>query len=63
MKLASLKHGRDGRLVVVSRDLTRCADASTAAATMQDGLDTLQTNYVDCWSGLTKNFNATKREP
>ena len=28
MKLASLKHGRDGRLVVVSRDLSRCADAS-----------------------------------
>ena len=24
MKLASLKHGRDGTLVVVSRDLTRC---------------------------------------
>ncbi len=28
MKLASLKHGRDGQLVVVSRDLTRYADAS-----------------------------------
>ena len=28
MKLASLKEGRDGRLVVVSRDLTRYADAS-----------------------------------
>jgi fumarylacetoacetate (FAA) hydrolase len=39
MKLASLKHGRDGKLVVVSRDLTRCADASPAAATMQDALD------------------------
>ncbi|MGE3991566.1 hypothetical protein, partial [Pseudorhodoplanes sp.] len=24
MKLASLKSGRDGRLVVVSRDLSRC---------------------------------------
>ena len=39
MKLASLKHGRDGRLVVVSRDLTRCADASHIAPTLQDALD------------------------
>ncbi|WP_294212352.1 hypothetical protein, partial [uncultured Sphingomonas sp.] len=27
MKLASLKHKRDGRLVVVSNDLAWCADA------------------------------------
>jgi fumarylacetoacetate (FAA) hydrolase len=39
MKLASLKHGRDGRLVVVSRDLTRCADAAAVAATLQAALD------------------------
>ena len=39
MKLASLKHGRDGRLVVVSRDLSRCADASNVAPTMQAALD------------------------
>ncbi|HOZ26238.1 MAG TPA: fumarylacetoacetate hydrolase family protein [Hyphomonadaceae bacterium] len=39
MKLASLKHGRDGRLVVVSRDLTRCADASHVAPTLQSALD------------------------
>ena len=40
MKLATLKNGtRDGRLVVVSRDLTRCTDASSAARTMQDALD------------------------
>ena len=32
MKLASLKHGRDGRLVVVSRDLTRAADAVRGGA-------------------------------
>jgi fumarylacetoacetate (FAA) hydrolase len=43
MKLASLKHGRDGRLVVVSRDLTRCAEASSVAATMQDALDNWDT--------------------
>ncbi|MDH4055817.1 MAG: fumarylacetoacetate hydrolase family protein [Gammaproteobacteria bacterium] len=39
MKLASLKAGRDGRLVVVSRDLTRCVSAASVAATMQDALD------------------------
>ena len=39
MKLASLKHGRDGRLVVVSRDLTRCADAGAVAPTLQAALD------------------------
>jgi fumarylacetoacetate (FAA) hydrolase len=39
MKLASLKHGRDGRLVVVSRDLTRAADASAVAPTLREALD------------------------
>ncbi len=39
MKLASLKDRRDGRLVVVSRDLTRCADAHAVAPTMQAALD------------------------
>ena len=39
MKLASLKQGRDGRLVVVSRDLARAADAGDIAATMQQALD------------------------
>ena len=39
MKLASLKGGRDGRLVVVSRDLSRCADASAVAPTLQAALD------------------------
>ncbi|MBI1339601.1 2-keto-4-pentenoate hydratase [bacterium] len=39
MKLASLKHGRDGRLVVVARDLTRCADATHIAPTLQAALD------------------------
>jgi fumarylacetoacetate (FAA) hydrolase len=39
MKLASLKDGRDGRLVVVSRDLSRCADASAIAPTLQAALD------------------------
>ncbi len=39
MKLASLKGGRDGRLVVVSRDLTRCASAASIAPTLQAALD------------------------
>jgi fumarylacetoacetate (FAA) hydrolase len=39
MKLASLKQGRDGRLIVVSRDLARAGDASDIAATMQAALD------------------------
>lgn len=39
MKLASLKHGRDGRLVVVSRDLTMATDAFPVAPTLQTALD------------------------
>ncbi|HEY5289674.1 MAG TPA: fumarylacetoacetate hydrolase family protein [Caulobacteraceae bacterium] len=39
MKLASLKGGRDGRLVVVSRDLAWCVDASPVAPTLQAALD------------------------
>jgi fumarylacetoacetate (FAA) hydrolase len=39
MKLASLAGGRDGRLVVVSRDLAWCVDASPIVATLQAALD------------------------
>ena len=39
MKLASLKGGRDGRLVVVSDDLAWCADAAHIAPTLQTALD------------------------
>ncbi|MBS0387779.1 MAG: fumarylacetoacetate hydrolase family protein [Proteobacteria bacterium] len=39
MKLASLKSGRDGRLVVVSRDLSRCVAVPEIAATLQQALD------------------------
>ncbi len=39
MKLASLKQGRDGELVVVSRDLTRVARVSHIADTLQQALD------------------------
>ncbi|MES2904179.1 MAG: fumarylacetoacetate hydrolase family protein [Pseudomonadota bacterium] len=39
MKLASLKGGRDGRLVVVSDDLAYYADAAHIAPTLQSALD------------------------
>jgi len=39
MKLASLKGGRDGSLVVVSRDLARCLPATQIAPTLQAALD------------------------
>jgi fumarylacetoacetate (FAA) hydrolase len=39
MKLASLKHGRDGRLVVVSNDLNWFTDAFLIAPSLQAALD------------------------
>jgi fumarylacetoacetate (FAA) hydrolase len=39
MRLASLKGGRDGRLVVVSRDLRRMLPAEAVAPTLQAALD------------------------
>ena len=43
MKLATLKNGsRDGKLVVVSRDLTRFTDASFLTSTLQAALDDWQ---------------------
>lgn len=39
MKLASLRKGRDGALIVVSRNLETAISASPVASTMQDALD------------------------
>jgi fumarylacetoacetate (FAA) hydrolase len=39
VKLASLKQGRDGMLVVASRDLKRCVSAGHIAPTLQHALD------------------------
>ncbi len=39
MKIASIKDGRDGRLAVVSRDLTRAVFADDIAPTLQSALD------------------------
>jgi len=40
VKLASLKRGRDGELIVVSRDLSRAVRATGIATTLQAALDT-----------------------
>ncbi len=40
MKLASLKQGRDGKLIVVSRDLSRAIAADGIAPTLQVAMDT-----------------------
>ena len=48
MKLASLKSGRDGQLVVVSRDLSRAVAVTDIAATMQQALD----DWADRLRGL-----------
>ena len=50
MKLASLKHGRDGRLVVVSRDLTRAVEVPDVASTMQAA--------IDDWSAMEPKLRA-----
>lgn len=51
MKLGSLKEGgRDGTLIVVSRDLTRAARATGIAATLQQALED--------WSNLAPRLNA-----
>ena len=39
MKLASLKHGRDGMLVVVARDLKTCVAVPHIAHTLQEAMD------------------------
>lgn len=39
MKLASLKHGRDGQLVVVSKDLSKYVSVGAVAMTLQAALD------------------------
>lgn len=43
MKLASLKNGRDGQLVAVSKDLQRYLDATDVAPTLQAALDNWDT--------------------
>lgn len=53
MKLASLKSGRDGKLVVVSRDLSRAVSAGSIAPTLQAAMD----NWEECEPQLTALFD------
>ncbi len=69
MKLASLKHGRDGKLVVVSKDLSRYVVADMVAPTMQAALDNwsdaeskLKSLYDDLESGAVSGKNFDPRE-
>ncbi|MFE1601133.1 fumarylacetoacetate hydrolase family protein [Methylobacterium sp. ID0610] len=55
MKLASLAHGRDGRLVVVSRDLTRATDAFIVVPTLQRALDDWQ-RYAPALEALAEQL-------
>ena len=57
MKLASLKGGRDGRLAVVSNDLSRYVLAEGVANTLQDALD----RWISCAPELQKIADAMGR--
>jgi fumarylacetoacetate (FAA) hydrolase len=64
MKLASLKGGRDGKLVVVSRDLTRYTPAEPVAATLQAALDDwsrLAPRLAELADGLERNAVVAER--
>ncbi len=54
MKLASLKSGRDGQLVVVSRDLSRAVLATDIVPTLQAALD----EWSNCEALLQARFDA-----
>lgn len=57
MKLASLKDGRDGRLVVVARDLKHARAVPDIALTMQMALD----NWASCAAKLEEVYEAVCR--
>lgn len=59
MKLASLKHGRDGRLVVVSRDLSRYVSAEVIAPTLQAALDNWE-SVAPKLEGLSRDLESGK---
>lgn len=54
MKLASLKSGRDGQLVVVSRDLSRAVAVGDIAQTLQQAMD----NWSDMEPALVARYDA-----
>ena len=55
MKLASLKSGRDGELIVVSRDLARAVSAREVAPTLQAALDD--------WAAIEPRLQALSARP
>ena len=57
MKLASLKHGRDGMLAVVSRDLSRCVTVTDIAPTLQRALDNWE-SVEPSLSAISERLNA-----
>jgi fumarylacetoacetate (FAA) hydrolase len=65
MKLASLKHGRDGQLVVVSRDLGRFVPATGIAATLQQALEDWPrcAPLLEALSGQLNNQQLDNAEP
>jgi fumarylacetoacetate (FAA) hydrolase len=69
MKLGSLKGGPDGRLVVVSRDLSQVADAGHIAPTLQGVLEDwdrlappLEALYADLNAGRVADARAFRAE-
>ena len=58
MKLASLKHDRDGELVVVSKDLSKYVSAGHIAPTMQAALD----NWADVEADLKALYDALQSD-
>ncbi|PSW16318.1 2-keto-4-pentenoate hydratase [Photobacterium rosenbergii] len=56
MKLASLNHGRDGQLIVVSRDLKQAVHAHDIAPTLQFALDNWEQVEADL-QHLYRNLN------
>jgi fumarylacetoacetate (FAA) hydrolase len=61
MKLASLKSGRDGQLIVVSKDLSRAVSAAPIAATMQQLLDEWD-ERAPALEDLSRRLNAGEAE-
>ncbi len=57
MKIATLKHGRDGHLIIVSRDLTKAVDAGEIASTLQEALD----NWAECEPKLKAKYDALNK--
>ncbi|MGB7997249.1 MAG: 2-keto-4-pentenoate hydratase, partial [Photobacterium halotolerans] len=56
MKLASLNQGRDGQLIIVSRDLTQAVHAHDIAPTLQFALDNWDQVEADL-QHLYRNLN------